>query len=135
MSAAVIADILRKAGIVPPIPPTAQQPRAVTPVTEVSRNDVTAAAQQPRAVTPVTAVTAQNNKAQQPAQQPAPKPTTAAARPVFTFVLTENPLQPYIMLGIVGQTVAEARASLYDRYGTRLLSVADYVYPPPERVQ
>jgi len=96
---------------------------------------LSAAAQQPRGVTVVTEITAQNNKVQQQAQQPAKPAPGAMIRPVFTYVLRENAAQPYIMMGIIGQTVAEARASLYDRYGERLLWVDDYLYPPPGRVQ
>ena len=56
-------------------------------------------------------------------------------RPVFLYVLTDDPATSLTMLGVIGQTLTQAHESLFDRYGARLLSVADYVYPPPERVQ
>ncbi len=54
-------------------------------------------------------------------------------RPVFEYRLAEDPRQPLIMLGRIGQTLVEARTSLRDRFGaSRVLSVKPYHWPPPK---
>lgn len=53
-----------------------------------------------------------------------------AVRPVFEYVLADRPGVPLIMLGVVGETPAEAQASLFDRFGRRLLRVTVYQWPP-----
>lgn len=55
----------------------------------------------------------------------------AHLRPVFEYCLADYPGHPLIMLGRVGQTLVEARASLRDRLGaSRVLSVEFYQWPP-----
>ena len=58
-------------------------------------------------------------------------------RPVYEYRLADDPRQPLIMLGLVGQTLEQARASIMDRFGSaRVLSCEPYQWPPmPERLQ
>ncbi len=58
-------------------------------------------------------------------------------RPVFEYTLADNPRQPLIMLGRVGETLADAQASLRARFGSaRVLSCERYQWPPmPESLQ
>ncbi|WP_297477412.1 hypothetical protein [Ferrovum sp.] len=58
-------------------------------------------------------------------------------RPVFEYhLLTDDPRLPLIMLGRVGESLADAERSLRDRYAGRLLDVHPYVWPPkPARLQ
>jgi hypothetical protein len=51
----------------------------------------------------------------------------AHLRPVFEYVLADDPRTRLIMLGIIGQTLAEATSSLQDRFGAeRVVSVRTY---------
>jgi len=52
-------------------------------------------------------------------------------RPVFEYRLAADPCQPLIMLGIIGQSLEQAEASLRDRFGyARVLSIELYQWPP-----
>ena len=56
-------------------------------------------------------------------------------RPVFEYRVADNPAQPLILLGAIGDTLADARASLYRRFGDRLLSVKPYCWPPAPEIK
>ncbi len=58
----------------------------------------------------------------------------AHLRPVFKYCLSDDPRTQLIMLGYAGETLDEARASLYDRFGDRVLSVGVYQWPPQPAV-
>jgi len=53
-------------------------------------------------------------------------------RPVFEFQISDFPGR-HILLGIPGETLEQAHSGLHDRYGSRLLDVALYEYPPKPR--
>ncbi len=59
----------------------------------------------------------------------------AHLRPVFEYILADDPRVRLIMLGIIEQTLEQATASLQDRFGAaRLLSVTVYQWPPAPAV-
>jgi len=51
-------------------------------------------------------------------------------RQVFEYTLADDPHAKLIILGSIGETLAEARALLFDRFRERLLSVEPYQWPP-----
>jgi len=53
--------------------------------------------------------------------------------PVFEYHLADAPHARLIMLGYHGETLDEARASLFDRFGSKVLSIEPYIWPsrPP----
>jgi len=53
-------------------------------------------------------------------------------QPVFTYYLANNPHQQLLMMGYRGETLAEARASLFDRFGPKVLSIEPYQWTPIE---
>jgi hypothetical protein len=57
-------------------------------------------------------------------------------RPVFEYRLTDDPHQPLIMLGVVGETLAQATEGLRDRFGAaRVLSVSVHAWFDPPVLQ
>ncbi|MHB8403976.1 MAG: TubC N-terminal docking domain-related protein [Gammaproteobacteria bacterium] len=59
----------------------------------------------------------------------------AHLRPIFEYCLADDPHVRLIMLGYHGETLDEARASLFDRFGfARVVGVQVYVWPSPPAV-
>jgi len=51
-------------------------------------------------------------------------------RLVFEYRLAYDPHARLIMLCYHGETLDEARVSLFDRFGSKVLSIEPYVWPP-----
>lgn len=57
----------------------------------------------------------------------------ARGRPVFEYSLANEP-SPLILLGRLGDSLAEARACLRAKFSERLIEVREYKWPRPPKV-